>query len=305
MLPAPWGAGFGGGGGFPKSSPAFAAGRLAGLALVLLLGFGMSILVVGAAVAAGGAERLDENTFVLYDGAIGDTPDAHNLNFTNLPLGGASQEFEDGVTTLDSTLEGETTYAGYLAYPAILAEMPVLDRLRGYQVDLTLLISREVHARYNRAGFSLIVLGNDATGIELGFWENEIWAQHDDSTGALFTHGEGVAFDTTTGLTDYSVIVQGNTYTLTAEGEAILSGPIRDYTAFSGLIDPYETENFLFLGDDTTSAGSVIGLSYVAVTTDEPPASPTPAATDSPPSPRRLIYRYLPVVGRPDVLRSR
>jgi hypothetical protein len=45
----------------------------------------------------------------------------------------------------------------------------------------------------------------------------------------------------------------------------VLSGSLRDYTAFSGPVDPYETPNLIFIGDDTSSASARIRLSYVSV----------------------------------------
>ena len=62
--------------------------------------------------------------------------------------------------------------------------------------------------------------------------------------------------------------VLGNNYTLSTGNTNILSGKLRDYTAFSGSVDPYETPNLIFLGDDTTSASANIKLSSVFVTTN-------------------------------------
>jgi len=64
--------------------------------------------------------------------------------------------------------------------------------------------------------------------------------------------------------------VQGNNYNLYrigTGGDAIglLNGPLRDYSAFSGPIDPYETPDFLFLGDDTTSAQAGVQIARVAL----------------------------------------
>ena len=42
-----------------------------------------------------------------------------------------------------------------------------------------------------------------------------------------------------------------------------LQGGVRDYTSFTGPIDPYETPNFLFIGDDTTSARGAYRLRRV------------------------------------------
>ena len=82
----------------------------------------------------------------------------------------------------------------------------------------------------------------------------------------------------------------GDTYTLTANAEPLLTGPLRDYSAFAGFPDPYETPNFLFLGDNTTSAQARVRLRFVSVTGTEPvvPANtgeisvPTASSTPQP-----------------------
>ena len=65
----------------------------------------------------------------------------------------------------------------------------------------------------------------------------------------------------------YTLHIITDTYTLSAAGAPILSGPVRDYTNFSGFPDPYETPNLIFLGDDTTSAAGRAQLNHVSVTT--------------------------------------
>jgi hypothetical protein len=59
--------------------------------------------------------------------------------------------------------------------------------------------------------------------------------------------------------------VLGDDYALSSAGIPIVSGKLRDYTAFSGFPDPYKTPNLIFLGDDTSSASAKISLAYVAV----------------------------------------
>src|SRR4029078_6070884 len=107
-----------------------------------------------------------------------------------------------------------------------------LDVDTGFTIGFTVKINSESHISNDRAGFSLIALSDDPTpkGIELGFWTNEVWAQN-----AGFTHGESSGlFDTTTGLIDYELLVQGSAYQLRADSIQILSGALRNYTAFSG-----------------------------------------------------------------------
>src|SRR5262249_6811999 len=122
----------------------------------------------------------------------------------------------------------------------------------------------------DRAGFSVIALSSDTRGIELGFWEDQIWAQEagaaEPPEGALFTHAESAPFDTASHLTDYTLTIRGDDYELSSAGVAILHGRLRDYTTFEGPVNPYRTPNFIFLGDDTGSARALIRLAYVALT---------------------------------------
>jgi hypothetical protein len=232
-------------------------------------------------------------TLVLYDVASGGIPSETLMDFTDFPPGAASLTYSDGATVMDTSPSGMETFAGWVSGQAITPEFPVLNRTVGVQVNFTLQVESESHTNNNRAGLSVIILDQEAKGIELAFWENEIWAQNDDRMGNLFTHGEGIAF-ATTGLTEYQVSIVGDTYTLTGNSEQILTGPVRDYSAFDGFPDPYETPSFLFWGDDTTTADARAKLRFASVTGTEPvlPAammtdtstsSPLPAASFTPP----------------------
>src|SRR5262245_11424520 len=199
---------------------------------------------------------------VLYDGALGGTPNTQGFTFQAFPPTGATQTFADGVTTLTTT---QSVSAGYFE---IVTSKVDLNRTTGYTVTFAAQVAAESHSNNNRAGFSIIAISSDKKGIELGFWTNEIWAQADGIVppgSGIFTHAEGAAFDTTAALTTFQLYLKGDTYTLSVGGTPILTGSVRDYSAFTGPVDPYETPNFLFLGDDTTSAGATLKLSYVAV----------------------------------------
>lgn len=180
----------------------------------------------------------------LYDGRKGSAPDKQKWTFFAT---GGSQTFSkaDGATTF-STLSHSAFQGGYSRL------LPFdLKRAAGYTVSFDLQVLAETHGTPNRAGVDLIVLGADKKGLELGFWNDQIWAQGDNP---LFHHAEGAAFSTTAGMIHYDLKVQGRSYRLFANGRAVLSGAVRDYTAFEGFINPYRTPNFLFLGDDSTSA---------------------------------------------------
>jgi hypothetical protein len=137
--------------------------------------------------------------------------------------------------------------------------MPTLDRSRGFIVELECQVQSEIHSSTNRSGTSLIVLCSDYMGIELAFWENEIWAQGDQP---LFVHAEGKTFDTRSARVRYVVSIKDNQYELFANGSRLLVGPLRNYAAAG---QPYTIPNFLFLGDDTGSAGAIMDWSFLSV----------------------------------------
>jgi hypothetical protein len=205
----------------------------------------------------------------LYDGALHSLPEAQGWVYAEWPSGTTVRGVAGGVSSLDTTALAPTM-AGYFssvplggAHP----DLPVLNRARGFTVSFTMQLLAETHSSDDRAGFSVIITSADFLGLELGFWADEIWAQHDTP---LFTHAEGVAFDTTQDLLTYTVAMQDSSYTLFANGAAILSGALRDYRALVGPLSfPYHTSSFLFFGDDTTSASAKVHLASIT-TTPEP-----------------------------------
>jgi len=239
------------------------------------------------------APSVNTTTLILYDAASETIPSSPLMSFTDFPPGAALPTYSDGATVMDTITSGKDTYAGWIATGATTPGFPILERTAGFQVNIAVQVEHESHANNHRAGFSIIILSEDARGIELAFWHNQIWAQSDDSTGGLFRHGEEAVFATTTDLIDYQVTILDDTYTLIANTQPILTGPLRDYSKFAGFPDPYETPNLLFLGDNTTSAESRIRLRLVSITGTEPVVptatststsirTPSPSSTDSP-----------------------
>jgi hypothetical protein len=139
------------------------------------------------------------------------------------------------------------------------AAFPNLNRQLGFELSFTLAITSENHENANRAGFSVLLLGSDSRGIELGFWGNEIWGQ---TANPLFTHGESVAIDTSQ-QRSYQLRIVNETYSLMEGANTLLSGSVRDYSA--SLQIPYTLPNYLFLGDNTTSASANIQLGAVTL----------------------------------------
>ena len=204
----------------------------------------------------------------LYDGSAGGTPSAQGWLYSTSPNPSATQGAAGGITTLDTTIQ-QADQAGYVRTPMLSS--PVLDRAAGYTIVFDAGIVSESHQADDRdgdgvddrAGFSVIAIGNDRLGIELAFWEDEVWAyEYEDVGGSFdFTHSEGAAFDTTSSMRRYYLGVQGTDYQLFVGDVLLMSGGLRDY---SGRGEPYNVPSLLFLGDDTTKAGAEVQLAYVA-----------------------------------------
>jgi len=260
------------------------------VALALFL---CAILPVALLSAAFQSDKVITETILLYDGCLESTP--NQQGFSYLAVGqSASRLSVGGVTVLDTT--GEISdQAGYFS-----REEHPLDRRLGFKLHFTMQIGEEEHLSSHRAGFSVIVLSDDLQGLELAFWEDEIWAQEGGSADSLFTHAEGTSFDTTSDLTTYELSVRNDTYSLSTGGTPILSGPLRDYTAFDGFPDIYESPGLIFLGDNSTRAAAKTAVSFVALETNLPiaatatrPATTIPRPTVSAtPHPADKLYMW-------------
>lgn len=221
-------------------------------------------LALAAFVPCARAERVVQG---LYDAIQFTLPDKQGWTFFALP---AVTPTLDPLAVLDTTADNLVRGG----WSRVLS--PAVSAAEGFQVDFELELVAESHASTNRAGFSVIALDHSRRGIELGFWADHVWAQSDSP---LFTHAEDAAFVTQGRIVQYSLQVLGDRYELAAGGTRILSGPLRDYTAFSGNFDVYETPDFLFFGDDTTSAAAKTRLLRVSVTRDLTSRPPSLSAT--------------------------
>ncbi len=220
----------------------------------------------------------------MYIGTLGGT--LNTQSWFQFGATGGTQTVSGNATQLVSTQAGSAGYSNYDTFLPIPlnTNFPVLDRTKGFTLSFDLKINSESHSsddnsdgKDDRAGFSVIVVTSDnSKAIELGFWGNRIWAQEGganvqpvpNTARTLFTQAEGVDYNTQSALTRYDLKVKGNTYELFAAGgtTAILTGSLRDYTAFpaTGLpYDPYERTNFVFMGDNTTSAQADVNLGRV------------------------------------------
>jgi Ca2+-binding RTX toxin-like protein len=205
----------------------------------------------------------------MYTGTLGGTPNTQG--WFQFGSTGGTQTVSGNTTQLVSTQAGSAGYSNYDTFLPIPlnTNFPVLDRTKGFTLSFNVKINSEDHSGdSNRAGFSVIVVTSDNTkAIELGFWENEIWAQ---TASPLFSHStteRTTSFDTKSDKR-YDLKIKDDTYQLFATDTLLFSGSLRDYTTFNhtgaGLpYDPYERTNFIFLGDNTSSAQADVNLGRV------------------------------------------
>jgi hypothetical protein len=171
-------------------------------------------------------------------------------------------------THLD-TLTDPAEMAGWLR----IAPHPISPSIP-VQIVFSLAILDERHLSPDRAGFSLLVLRDDLSGIELGFWTQRIWAQSD---APLFTQAEGTPHDTLP-LQSYRLVLEADHYQLHAVDPStpLLQGPLRNYSSFEGPLNPYRTPNLIFVGDNTRSASAsvIVGKMTLQRSDGKPPSSP-------------------------------
>lgn len=229
-------------------------------------------------LAAGSAEIL-----LLFDGSQSNRPqDQPWMTYVDNPfLSPAPAQTVVGGTGVRLDTRGNFDHSeGYFNHDLFLGsftglhnpDFPALNPADGFSLTFDLLIHDKDHLSSNRAGFSVILLGMDLYGIELGFWENQIWAQG----GTGFTQAEGFGHDTDLSLSTYELLILESKYFLLADGVEILTGPIRDYSPASPFPDPYDEQNMLFLGDNTTSTSADFTLGRITPTTGLVAAAPAP-----------------------------
>lgn len=265
-------------------------------------GFNSTPVTKTVNVAAVNDAPIVGNSIVLYDGSKGTTLAQQNWTYLSVPTG-VTPTASNGTTNLNSS-SNSTFLAGFSRADQIL------DPNQGFVVSFsTEILSEAIEAsadkngdgKTDRAGFSIVVVSQDKTkAIELGFHKTasglQIFAQEDGTSQidpalqptttapgnlrTLFTQAEAIDANLS-GLVSYDLAISGSTYTLYANGNAILSGKLRNYSAFSGAFDPYETPNLIFFGDDTTSANANVNLGSVRVSTNTALADKT-AQEDQP-----------------------
>ena len=233
-----------------------------------------SVLLRTAAIATAFslvlASRAAAAPIVLYDGTLGGLPSDQGMAYGNLPIGTVTPTAGGGVTNLNTSL-ANLLQAGFLALSPF-----TLDPAIGYSLQFTAELLSESHTgNALRAGFSVLLIGaNPSQGIEIGFQDGRVFAQNDNPLfGDPPADVNALYNPVGAGVVNFDLSVFGTAYTLLASGVPVLSGSLRDYSA-SGF--PYTVSNFVFLGDDTTSAKANVNLARVALVLSDPAAAPVP-----------------------------
>lgn len=238
--------------------------------------FGQTV-VLFVVLLSGQIARGEVIQAVLYDGTLQETtPDLYTptwLAFGGLP---SNQAYD---SAYDATRLNTTSFAslmgGYANHSPtgqlVNAGFPELNRQLGYTIAFSLRMVSESHSSQARAGFSVIAVSSDvasgvASSIEIGFQSGRVFSQSDDF--GLTVADENTSFNPVgSDFVDYALTVNGSSYELTADSNVILSGALHDHFDhnINWPVSPYQIPNFLFLGDDTTSASAEILLRRVEV----------------------------------------
>ncbi len=188
-------------------------------------------------------------------------------NVVNLPIPTGNGGFD---STQDLKITGG--YSSYNNDGQLNPQFPTLDHNTGFTIDFDAKVNTESHNSNDQAGFDVVALDNFRLGIELGFWNNQIWAKQitfpsDGSVSLIHDNVEQVARDTTV-ATRYELSIVDNTYKLFADGSPILTGNIKNYTPYKTTdlaYNPYQKPNYFFIGDNSATAGANIDLPFVGV----------------------------------------
>jgi hypothetical protein len=211
-----------------------------------------------AAVVATACFSHAASAVTLYNPSLGTAPSAQGW-FTSSNSAAATAGVSGGSYRLDTTADPAIS-----AGSALLRTAP-LDTSGGVDLGFTLQVSTESHLSADRSGYSVIAVGsNPANAIEIAFWGDRVWAY-----GTSFTHGVEALIDTSV-VHAYSLTLQNQRFSLSADGVSLLTGSLVDYSAQGGI---YAMGNSLFFGDDTSRAASSVALGSITLAPVPEPAT--------------------------------
>ena len=150
-----------------------------------------------------------------------------------------------------------------------------LDRTTGFRLGITLSLLSESHLMPENAGFRLAVISQDLPGVMLGFHTDAIIALDADLSPA--ERADGLTLEDS--FIELELAIRGETYSLLAAGEEILTGPLRN---LSGNNPAHEIPGMVYFGDADIAASVSVSVRDVwlaigdEVETPEEPENPEP-----------------------------
>lgn len=211
--------------------------------------------------------RLNAMDYVLYDASLGTLPGSQPWLFYGAAGTATQSSLGTSGTRLTTDLAAQAGWSNTIPVLNTFKNpaFPTLSNVDGFAIDWSMQMIAESHSSVDRAGTSMILLGSDNKGIEIGFWTDQIWAQTSDP---LFTKGESTNFVTTASSVNYRLLIKDSSYYLFANDAQILSGQTRSYAAFGSA--PYTLSNYFFIGDNTTSASATVDIGSIRLVTSVP-----------------------------------
>lgn len=249
-----------------------------------------------AALALATSVSATAATQVLYDPAVTNTNPALAgwLAGSVNPLLVTANYGSQGALITPLLPLGNSSVAGYSNYsfdlvsnshaPLVNAAFPVLNSGAGFRLGFGMDLDNESHSgNPDRAGFSVTLIGSDLKGVEIGFQSDRIFAQSLSGNSFVASTNPGES-TTSASLVNaafrpnrWDLAVTGGTYALTLGNQTVISGATHDYSSYIGNgQNAYRTPNFVFFGDNTTSARADFTFSYAAITTPVPEPEQAP-----------------------------
>ena len=212
-------------------------------------------------LAAAFAAQVSAEPVILYDGNLNSSPEDQGWIYRlEPPIRNQSRQAPVDRAFNLNTSRNLADRAGYFVRLPPMNSHPqapeVLNRRQGYRIGFTLRVLSERRSAPNQeAGFSLIALSHDLLGIDLGFGTGEIFARTSEWKRA--EENRALPFRIDKEYRDFELDIRENEYRLSANGQEILVGSLRNY---SDAGQPYTVPNLLFFGDNAESAGASVNL---------------------------------------------
>lgn len=228
---------------------------------------------------------------ILTGNTLSTTPNEGYVGFSNYAITRGSTSGLGNIlnsltfTDINNILSDPQAFVSSLQLAKVNENFPVLDTDLGFTLNFDLSISEEA-SQPNRAGFTLLLIGQNLQGLELGFKADGSNPDYVFAQNIGFnSQGEdsrGTSLDLSAN-NSYQLSVANNAYQLFANGTLLLSGSLRDYVfdplqsdpPFPESFNPYETPSLLFMGDNTDQGFADFVLGTVGVTVNAPPTPPT------------------------------